>query len=149
MRGQQEAPGALAVRHRPVARRIERSAQGTTNRGRRSERAGAAADGRIRRGTLRRGASGGSRDDAATEVRRRAAIVGACRPHRPRSRRAPTATRRAKARDPDAWIARIRKLRADGDVQTAERELREFREFVPDADARIPADLRAWAATVR
>jgi hypothetical protein len=56
---------------------------------------------------------------------------------------------RAKARDPDAWLVRIRKLRDEGDVETAARELREFREIVPDAQARIPADMRAWAATVR
>ena len=55
---------------------------------------------------------------------------------------------RAKARDPDAWLLRIRKLHDAGDLETAARELREFRRAVPDAQARIPRDLRAWAATV-
>ena len=54
-----------------------------------------------------------------------------------------------KARDPDAWIARIRKLRDDGNTAEAIRELREFREYVPDADRRIPPDLRDLANAVR
>ena len=52
---------------------------------------------------------------------------------------------KAKARDPDAWLARIRKLRDDGNTAEAVREMREFRENVPDADRRIPADLRELA----
>jgi len=54
-----------------------------------------------------------------------------------------------KARDPDAWIARIRKLRDDGNTAEAIRELRDFREYVPDADRRIPPDLRDLASAVR
>lgn len=56
---------------------------------------------------------------------------------------------RAKARDPDAWIARIRKLRDEGNVAEAMRELRDFRNLVPDAERRLPADLRDWANTVK
>ncbi len=52
---------------------------------------------------------------------------------------------KAKARDPDAWLARIRKLRDDGNTAEAVREMREFRENVPDADRRIPTDLRELA----
>ncbi len=48
------------------------------------------------------------------------------------------------ARDPDAWIARLRKLRAEGRVAEAVAELREFRRYVPDAETRLPADLRQW-----
>ncbi len=54
-----------------------------------------------------------------------------------------------KARDPDAWIARIRKLRDEGNTADAIRELREFRDTVPDAERRLPADLRDWAAGLR
>ena len=49
-----------------------------------------------------------------------------------------------RARDPDAWIARIRKLRADGRVAEAASEMREFRRYVPNAEARLPQDLREW-----
>ena len=49
-----------------------------------------------------------------------------------------------KARDPDAWIARIRKLRDEGRTAEALRELKEFRASVPDAEKRLPADLRDW-----
>jgi hypothetical protein len=56
---------------------------------------------------------------------------------------------RAQARDPDAWIARIRKLRDEGNTAEALRELREFRNLVPDADQRLPSDLLAWANTVK
>jgi hypothetical protein len=49
-----------------------------------------------------------------------------------------------KARDPDAWIARIRKLRDEGQTAEALRELKEFRDNVPDAEKRLPPDLRDW-----
>jgi hypothetical protein len=62
---------------------------------------------------------------------------------------APTDELRAKARDPDAWIARIRKLRDEGNAAEALRELREFRELVPDAERRLPADLLSWANSAR
>ncbi len=51
---------------------------------------------------------------------------------------------RAKARDPQAWIARIRKLRDEGNVAEAQRELRDFRAAFTDAEARLPPDLRDW-----
>ena len=50
---------------------------------------------------------------------------------------------RTLARDPDAWIVRIRKLRDDGNVAQAQRELKEFRALVPDAERRLPPDLRS------
>jgi hypothetical protein len=56
---------------------------------------------------------------------------------------------RAKARDPDAWIAAIRKLRDDGNTAQALRELHDFRSVVPDAERRLPADLRDWAAAAK
>ena len=49
---------------------------------------------------------------------------------------------RTLARDPDAWVARIRKLRDDGNTAQALRELKEFRALVPDAERRLPPDLR-------
>lgn len=64
-------------------------------------------------------------------------------------RAAPAEDARMKARDPDAWIAQIRKLRDEGRTAEAIRELREFREFVPDAQRRIPEDLRELAASIR
>ena len=51
---------------------------------------------------------------------------------------------RAKARDPEAWIARIRKLRDDGNVAEAQSELRDFRAAFTDAEQRLPPDLRDW-----
>ena len=56
---------------------------------------------------------------------------------------------RAKARDPDAWIVRIRKLRDEGNTAEALRELREFRELVPDAERRLPSDLLTWANSAK
>ena len=50
---------------------------------------------------------------------------------------------RTLARDPDAWIVRIRKLRDDGNLAQALRELKEFRALVPDAERRLPPDLRS------
>ena len=57
---------------------------------------------------------------------------------------APPEDARTKARDPDAWIARIRKLRDEGQVAEVGRELKSFREVVPDAERRLPPDLRDW-----
>lgn len=51
-------------------------------------------------------------------------------------------------RTPDEWIARIRKWMVDGDMAEANRTLTGFRAAYRDADARLPADLRPWAATV-
>jgi hypothetical protein len=55
----------------------------------------------------------------------------------------------APAADIDAWIARIRKLHNDGKLADAAKELIAFRAAVPDADGRLPPELRAWAATVK
>jgi hypothetical protein len=48
----------------------------------------------------------------------------------------------ALARDPEAWITRIRKLRDEGNTAQALRELKAFRALVPDAERRLPPDLR-------
>lgn len=49
-----------------------------------------------------------------------------------------------RARDPDAWIAEIRALRNSGRIAEATAQMREFRRYVPDAETRLPADLREW-----
>ena len=46
------------------------------------------------------------------------------------------------AKDPDAWIIRIRKLRDGGRTTDAVEELREFDALVPDAKQRMPSELR-------
>jgi hypothetical protein len=51
--------------------------------------------------------------------------------------------------DVDAWIVRIRKLHDDGKLADAAKELVAMRAAVPDADRRLPLELRAWAATVK
>ncbi len=51
--------------------------------------------------------------------------------------------------DATAWIARIRTLREEGKVAEATQELGRFRAAFNDADARLPADLRAWADSMR
>jgi hypothetical protein len=55
----------------------------------------------------------------------------------------------APAVDVDAWIARVRKLHDEGKLAEAAKELVAMRAAVPDADARLPRELRAWAATVK
>ncbi len=45
-------------------------------------------------------------------------------------------------------IARMRALRSEGRLADAARELARFRAAFSDADARLPADLRTWAAAV-
>ena len=62
-----------------------------------------------------------------------------------------TATRMDSATgiDVDAWIARIRKLHDEGRLADAAKELVAMRAAVSDADARLPRELRAWAATVK
>lgn len=57
---------------------------------------------------------------------------------------APAEQERRKARDPDAWIAEIRKMRDAGQNDDVVRELKAFRELVPDAERRLPPDLRDW-----
>jgi len=54
----------------------------------------------------------------------------------------------AQQRSPDDFIARIRALFTEGNVAEAQRELVAFRSAYPDADARLPTDLRPWAASV-
>ncbi|MET0203363.1 MAG: hypothetical protein ABW276_03545 [Casimicrobiaceae bacterium] len=49
---------------------------------------------------------------------------------------------------PDDFVARIRSLFAEANMAEAQRELLAFRAAYADADARLPADLRPWAATV-
>jgi len=55
----------------------------------------------------------------------------------------------APAIDVDAWILRIRKLHDDGKLADAAKELAAFRAAIPDADGRLPPELRAWAASVK
>ena len=50
---------------------------------------------------------------------------------------------------PDAWIERIRTLHDQRRLEEAARELNAFRDAFPDADARLPASLAGWAASVR
>ena len=59
------------------------------------------------------------------------------------------AARLAQDYDVDAWIVRIRKLHDDGKLPDAANELRALRRFTPDAEGRLPPELRAWAATVK
>ncbi len=53
-----------------------------------------------------------------------------------------------KVEDPDDWVERIVTLHEAGDLPAAATELRAFRSAYPDADARLPADLRQWASTI-
>jgi len=55
----------------------------------------------------------------------------------------------AQSARPEQWIARIRQLLADGKTDDAARELSDFRAAFPDADARLPAELQTWAASVK
>lgn len=48
-----------------------------------------------------------------------------------------------------SWIERIRTLHADQRFDDAARELNRFRDAYPDADLRLPAELRIWAASIR
>ena len=49
---------------------------------------------------------------------------------------------------PDVFLAEIRRLLAAGDREGAARELQRFRRTHVDADARLPVELREFAATV-
>lgn len=55
-----------------------------------------------------------------------------------------SASTQAKAREPEAWIARIGKLREEGRTEEAQKELREFRSAFGDAEQRLPLELREW-----
>jgi hypothetical protein len=46
------------------------------------------------------------------------------------------------------WAHQVADLHAAGDIATAAAELQAFRAAYPDADAYLPEDLGAWAATV-
>lgn len=67
---------------------------------------------------------------------------------RDRSTAASAAAQGAAVRLPDAFVAEIRRLLAANDAEGAARELRAFRQTYADADARLPAELRAWATGV-
>ena len=55
----------------------------------------------------------------------------------------------ARAIDVDASVVRIRKLHDEGRLADAAKELLALRQAIPDADGRLPPELRAWAATVK
>jgi len=54
----------------------------------------------------------------------------------------------ARTPDADAWIVRIRKLYDEGKLTEAAKELDALRAAVPDADRRLPPEVRAWARTI-
>jgi hypothetical protein len=62
---------------------------------------------------------------------------------------AANSTRPATDNDVDAWIVRIHKLHDEGKLADAANELRALRQITPDADGRLPPELRVWAATVK
>ena len=53
------------------------------------------------------------------------------------------------ARSPAEWVERIRSLVTEGKLGEAAKELVAFRAAYVDADARLPAELQSWAATVK
>ena len=55
----------------------------------------------------------------------------------------------ASARSAAEWIERIRVLVTEDKLADAAQELTAFRAAYVDADARLPAELQAWAATVK
>jgi hypothetical protein len=55
----------------------------------------------------------------------------------------------AQERSVAEWIERIRALVTEGKQAEAAQELTAFRGAYADADARLPAELQAWAATVK
>ncbi len=57
--------------------------------------------------------------------------------------------RGAALRTPESFVLRIRELHEAGRLDEAARELVAFRNAYPDADAKLPPALRAWAATVQ
>jgi hypothetical protein len=44
----------------------------------------------------------------------------------------------------DEWVALIRRLRDEGMIREAEKELADFRAAHPDHERLLPPDLRAW-----
>ena len=67
---------------------------------------------------------------------------------RERAAAAPAAAQGAAVKLPEAFVAEIRRLLAANDPEGAARELRAFRQAYADADARLPSELRPWAAGV-
>jgi hypothetical protein len=70
------------------------------------------------------------------------------------SRAAAPAVAKQRAADPQVMspeqrITRIRALLSEGRNEDAARELIALRAAYPDADARLPAELQAWAATIK
>jgi hypothetical protein len=55
----------------------------------------------------------------------------------------------AALRTPESYVLRIRELHEAGRLDEAARELVAFRNAYPDADAKLPSALRAWAATIQ
>jgi hypothetical protein len=55
----------------------------------------------------------------------------------------------AQVASPEQWIARIRALLTERKTDEAAHELIAFRAAYSDADARLPAEMQAWAATVK
>jgi hypothetical protein len=53
------------------------------------------------------------------------------------------------ARRADEFIARIRRMWSEGKMEEAAQALTAFRAAFADADARLPSDLRSWAADVK
>ncbi len=51
-------------------------------------------------------------------------------------------------RSADEWIERMRAFRNAGKPTQAKQALAEFRAAYPDADSRLPPDLRAWASSI-
>ena len=84
--------------------------------------------------------SGGN---AAGAVQRSAAAPGAP------AAMAKSALADAHERDATEWIERIRALVTEGKLTEAAQALTAFRGAYVDADARLPAELQAWAATVK
>ena len=60
-----------------------------------------------------------------------------------------SAERALAQRTAEDFVLRIRELHEAGRLDDAARELVAFRSAYPDADAKLPPELRAWAATVR
>ena len=96
-------------------------------------------------------ADGASRDAASGVAPRAASSVppsaaaGNASPSAVKPRSVPIRAKAIElARDPDAWIIRIRNLRDGGRDDEAAAELREFDALVPDAQQRMPPELRRF-----
>lgn len=91
---------------------------------------------------------------ASTPVAERAAELMAKRTS-PAADSAPAAAgvsaegRVAALRTPESFVLRIRELHEAGRLDEAARELVAFRNAYPDADAKLPPALRAWATSIQ